>query len=68
MSEIIFLAEEAEEGGYLARAIGADIFTEADTLEELRKMIKEAVKCHFEPEDMPHLIRLHFVKDELLAL
>ena len=66
--EIIFLVEEAPEGGYQARALGHDIFTESDTLEELRKMAQDAVHCHFEPEEMPRLIRLHMVKDEVIVL
>ena len=51
--EIIFLAEESAEGGYDARAIGHSIFTQADTLDELRAMIQDAVACHFEPEEQP---------------
>lgn len=67
MNEIIFLIEEALEGGYTAKAIGAGIFTEADTLEEIKKNIKEAVECHFEDEKKPKLIRLHLVKEEVIA-
>ena len=66
--EIIFLVEEAPEGGYQARALGYAIFTEADTFEELKKMVQDAVQCHFEPEEMPRLIRLHMVKDEVIAV
>ena len=50
MNEIIFLVEEAQEGGYLARALGESIFTEADTLDKLRKMIRDAVSCHFDKD------------------
>lgn len=50
MNEIIFLIEEALEGGYTAKAIGEGIFTEGDTLEEIKKNIKEAVECHFEDD------------------
>lgn len=46
--EIIFLVEEAAEGGYQARALGYSIHTEADSLNELRKMVLDAVRCHFE--------------------
>lgn len=53
MSEILFLVGRAPEGGYVARALGASIFTEADTLPELRKMIQDAVHCHFEIGPMP---------------
>ena len=65
-TEIIFLVEEAGEGGYTARALGAAILTEGDTLEELRDMVRDAVRCHFEPEEMPKMIRLHMVREEVL--
>jgi predicted RNase H-like HicB family nuclease len=67
MNEIIFLIEEALEGGYTAKAIGTGIFTEADTLEEIKKNIREAVECHFEDDERPKLIRLHSVKDEVIT-
>ncbi|HKI85593.1 MAG TPA: 2-oxoisovalerate dehydrogenase [Thermoanaerobaculia bacterium] len=66
--EIIFTVHESAEGGYEAQALSAPIFTEADTLEELRAMVRDAVECHFEDADRPRVIRLHFVKDELLAV
>jgi hypothetical protein len=47
MKEIIFVVEEAPEGGYTAHALGASIFTEADDLNSLRKQIRDAVNCHF---------------------
>lgn len=68
MKEIIFLIEEAIEGGFTARALGESIFTEGDTVEEVKLNIKEAVACHFEDGNLPQLIRLHIVKDELLLL
>ena len=68
MNEIIFLVEEAAEGGYTAKALREAIFTEAGTLEELRSSIKEAVECHFDEGKAPRLIRLHIVRDELIAL
>jgi hypothetical protein len=67
MTEILFLVEEAAEGGYTARAVGASIFTEADTLEQLREAVREAVRCHFEESDRPPAIRLHLVHDEVIA-
>ncbi|XHX80758.1 MAG: type II toxin-antitoxin system HicB family antitoxin [Stenomitos frigidus ULC029] len=67
MNEIIFLIEEDPEGGYIARAIGESIFTQADTIEALRDFIRDAVQCHFEDRDRPKLIRLHFVRDEVIA-
>ncbi len=68
MTEIIFLVEEALEGGYNARAIDDAIFTQADTVEQLRKMVKEAVLCHFEEDNAPKIIRLHFGKEEVISL
>ena len=67
MSEIVFVVEQAPEGGYIARALGESIFTEADTVEQLRSAVQEAVHCHFAEGQSPKVIRLHFVRDELLA-
>ncbi len=68
MNEIIFLIEESLEGGYTAKAIGESIFTEADTMEEIRNNIKEAVECHFDEGKKPKLIRLHMIKEEVIAV
>ncbi len=72
MSEIIFEVREDEvDGGYNAMALGYGIHTQGDTLEELRAMVKDAVHCHFGdgvPGPMPKVIRLHFVRDEVLAV
>jgi hypothetical protein len=68
MSEIIFEVREAEEGGLWARALGYSIFTQGEDWEDLRKMVKDAVTCHFEKEsERPKVIRLHYVRDEVLA-
>jgi hypothetical protein len=67
MNEIIFLVEDAVEGGYNARALGESIFTEADDIESLRANIREAVDCHFEPNEKPKMTRLHFVSEEVIA-
>lgn len=67
-NEIIFLVEESLEGGYEARAIGESIFTEAETLDELKSNIKDAVHCHFENDQIPSLITLRFVKEETLSV
>jgi predicted RNase H-like HicB family nuclease len=68
MNELIFLVEEDPEGGYNAKALGENIFTQGDTMKELKEMIKDAVECHFDnPEQMPKMIRLHFVKEEVFA-
>ena len=67
MSEIVFLVEDAPEGGFVARALGHSIFTEADSFAELREQVRDAVQCHFDENQRPTLIRLHYVKDEVLA-
>jgi len=66
--EIIFLVEESPEGGYEARALGYSIFTEADTFEVLKEMVREAVNCHFEEAEKPSMVRLHLVKQEVLLV
>jgi len=65
--EIIFIVEEAPEGGFTARALGQSIYTEAETWEELKQAVHDAVDCHFEPHDKPALIRLHLVRQEVFA-
>ena len=67
-TEIIFAVEESPEGGYEARALGHSIFTQADTLDELRAMVQDAVRCHFDEAERPRLIRLHLVKDEVIPV
>ena len=59
MSELIFLVEEAPEGGYTARALGASVFTEADSIDGLREMVRDAVRCHFDAGQGPQVVRLH---------
>jgi hypothetical protein len=65
-SEIIFAVEQSPEGGYEARALGYPIFTQADDLAELRTMVQDAVRCHFEDDARPRVIRLHLVRDEVI--
>jgi hypothetical protein len=67
MTEILFIVEEAHEGGYIARSIQATIVTEADDLAALRDAVRDAVRCHFDDEDRPKAIRLHLVRDEVIA-
>ena len=67
-SEIIFIVEDAPEGGFVARSIGNDIFTEGESLEDLKRNIKEAVECHFEEKNIPRVVRLHYTKEEVLAV
>ncbi|MGA7992553.1 MAG: 2-oxoisovalerate dehydrogenase [Thermoanaerobaculia bacterium] len=67
MSEVIFLVEDAPEGGYTAKAVGQAIFTQAKDLDELQARVRDAVRCHFDEGSAPKLIRLHFVKDVVIA-
>ena len=67
MSEILFLVEEADEGGFTAQAVNASIFTEGDSLDDLRRNVREAVECHFDEGDAPKIIRLHIVREEILT-
>ncbi|MEJ2356346.1 MAG: 2-oxoisovalerate dehydrogenase [candidate division WOR-3 bacterium] len=66
--EMIFVVNESEEGGYEAKALDYSMYTEGDTIEELKEMIKDAVKCHFGDDGLPEIINLHIVKDEVLTL
>lgn len=68
MEEIIFVVTEEPEGGLSARALGQSIFTEADTETELHELVRDAVRCHFDEESIPRVIRLHFVRDEVIAV
>ncbi|HEX8719684.1 MAG TPA: hypothetical protein VF736_03500 [Pyrinomonadaceae bacterium] len=67
MDELIFLVQEAPEGGFTARALGESILTEADDLAGLREMVRDAVRCHFDEGRGPRVIRLHFVREEVFA-
>jgi hypothetical protein len=67
-TEIIFTVRESPEGGYEARALGHSIFTQADTSAQLRANVQEAVRCHFEPDQMPRVIVLRQVKEEVIAV
>ena len=64
-SEIIFIVEEPPEGGFEAKALGQSIFTQADSMDELRAMVQDAVRCH---HDRPKVIRLHLVREEVLPV
>lgn len=67
MTEIIFLVQDSPEGGFEARALSASIYTEADTLKELKELIRDAVSCHFDGNERPKLIRLHYAHEEIIA-
>jgi hypothetical protein len=69
MNEIIFIVEEAPEGGFTARSLKESIFTEGDSLMDLKTNIRDAVSCHFDEETKrPKVIRLHFVREEVIAV
>ena len=68
MNEIMFVVEEAPEGGLTARALGESIFTEADDIESLHQQVRDAVHCHFDEGKAPKIIRLHFTLEELIAV
>jgi len=67
-SEIIFVVEQAPEGGLVARALGHSIHTQAETIDELKIALQDAVRLHFDSQEMPRLIRLHGVKDEVIPV
>jgi hypothetical protein len=67
MNEITFIVEEVPEGGYTARALGESIVAEAETREELRSQVRDAVRCHFEADRMPKIIRPCFRRDEVIS-
>lgn len=68
MTEIVFIVHDDPEGGFAASAVQASIHTQAATLAELREAIRDAVRCHFDGEEsMPSVIRLHYVRDEVIA-
>ena len=66
MEEITFVVTEAQEGGFEAKGVGISIFTEADSWAALKDEVRDAVRCHFE-DDNQRLIRLHYIKDEIIA-
>lgn len=68
MKEIVFLVEESQDGGYFARAVNHSIFTHGDTIEELKPLISDAVRCHFDEAEMPSLIHIHVTQEETFAL
>ncbi len=67
MNELLFIVEEAPEGGYNARALGESIFTEADTVQDLHANVREAVRCHYPEGGAPQVLRLHFVREEVIG-
>ena len=68
MNEIVFEVTEAVEGGYDARAVGHSIFTQGSDWADLKAMVRDAVLCHFDDDELPGEIRLHLVKDEVVVV
>ena len=66
--ELIFLVQDSAGGGYEARSLGDSIFTEGETIEEIKTNVRDAVRCHFEEEDRPSIVCLHYVRDEVIAI
>ncbi|MDI7248377.1 MAG: 2-oxoisovalerate dehydrogenase [Bacillota bacterium] len=66
--EILFVVEESDEGGYQARALGHSIYTQGESIDDLKRAVRDAVRCHFEEAELPAMIRLHFVRDEVIAV
>ena len=66
MEEIIFMVEDSPEGGYIAKGLGVSIFTQAETIAALKEAVVDAVKCHFD-DDKRRIIRLHIVREEVIA-
>ncbi len=67
-TEILFLVEEDPTGGFTGRAVGEAIFTEADTWPDLQQQVRDAVRCHFDEGGAPKLVRLHYLREEVLAV
>ena len=65
--QLIFMVNESPEGGFEAHALGESIFTEADDMENLYTHVRDSIHCHFEETDTPKVIRLHFVREGILA-
>ena len=68
MAEILFLVEDALEGGYTAKALGYSIYTEADTWVELKLAIQDALECYFEEGKKPKVVRLHYLREEVMQV
>ncbi|HEY4113159.1 MAG TPA: hypothetical protein VGM17_03780 [Rhizomicrobium sp.] len=67
MSELVFEVTQEEDGGFSAEALGEGIFTEGDSWDELRANVREAVNAYFFDRPAPERVRLHLVRDEVLA-
>jgi len=68
MKEIVFIVEESQDGGFFARAVNHSIITQGDSIAELKTMISDAVRCHFDETEIPKLIHLHVTHEETFSL
>ncbi len=68
MKEIVFIVEESPDGGYFAKAVDHSIVSQGETIEELRSMIADAVRCHFVEEEMPDYVHMHVTREETFSL
>jgi len=68
MNDIIFEVTQEQDGGFTAEALGESIFTQADSWEQLRDNVKEAVEAFYFDHPKPAAIRLRLVRDEVLAI
>ena len=68
LNKVIFIVTKSLDGGYKAKAVGHTIYTQCEEYSELFDALRDAVKCHFEENQMPSLIRIHLVKDEVIAI
>lgn len=67
MNELVFEVTQEADGGFYAEALGESIFTEADSWEELKTNVREAVAAFYFDRPLPTRVRLHLVRDEILA-
>ena len=68
LKEIIFTVSESFDGGYEAQAVGHPIFTQSDNYDELPELLRDAVKCHFDENELPDLIRIQLIKNDVIAV
>jgi hypothetical protein len=67
MNELVFQVTQEADGGFVAEALGEIIFTQADMWDDLRRNVREAVTAFYFNRPAPVRVRLHLVRDELLA-
>jgi len=66
--DIFFIVQDSLDGGYEAQALHYSIFTQAETYEDLKSAIRDAVSCHFDEAQIPAVVHLHYVKDGVMAV